>query len=64
MLCAVVEEDIAAKLFLKLETLYMMKSLTNRLYLKQNLYTLRMKKGTPIKEHIDEFNSHYGSEKY
>ena len=33
-----------------------MKSLTNRLYLKQQLYTLKMKEGTPIAKHLDEFN--------
>ncbi|KAL5833031.1 hypothetical protein ACOSQ3_016705 [Xanthoceras sorbifolium] len=36
------EEDTAAKLWLKLESLYMTKSLTNRLYLKKRLYTLQM----------------------
>ena len=36
----VVEEDMAAKLWLRLESLYMTKSLTNRLYLKKRLYTL------------------------
>ena len=32
------------------------KSLTNKLYLKQRLFTLRMKEGTPIKDHLDELN--------
>ena len=35
----------------------MTKSLTNRLLLKQRLYTLWMSEGTPIKSHIGEFNS-------
>ncbi|KAF7841267.1 Retrovirus-related Pol polyprotein from transposon TNT 1-94 [Senna tora] len=52
----VVDEKSAAGLWLKLETLYMTKSLTNRLYLKQRLYTLRMKEGTPIKDHLAELN--------
>ena len=40
VLCEIVEEDTIAKLWLKLESLYMTKSLTNRLYLKKRLYTL------------------------
>jgi hypothetical protein len=31
-------------------------SLTNRLYIKQQLYTIWMKEGTPIFDHLDEFN--------
>ena len=45
----VVDEDTAAGLWLKLESLYMTKSLTNKLYLKQRLFTLHMKESTPIK---------------
>ncbi|KAF7834702.1 Retrovirus-related Pol polyprotein from transposon TNT 1-94 [Senna tora] len=52
----VADEKSAAGLWLKLETLYMTKSFTNRLYLKQRLYTLRMKEGTPIKDHLAELN--------
>lgn len=37
-------------------SLYMTKSLTNRLYLKQRLYTLRMRKSISLKVHLDEFN--------
>ena len=36
----VAKENMATKLWLKLESLYMTKSLTNRLYLKKRLYTL------------------------
>ena len=36
----VVEEDMTTKLWLKLESLYMTKSLTNHLYLKKRLNTL------------------------
>ncbi|KAL5818745.1 hypothetical protein ACOSQ4_022587 [Xanthoceras sorbifolium] len=50
------EEDIAAKLWLKLESLYMTKSLTNWLYLKKRLYILQMQEGKSIKEHLDDFN--------
>src|SRR3954466_14298549 len=41
----------------KLEELYSRKSLTNRLYLKKRLYNLRMVEGTPLKQHLDVFNS-------
>ena len=37
--------------FLRLE------NLKNRLYLKKRLYTLRMKEGSVVKEHLDAFNS-------
>ena len=51
----VADEDTTAGLWLKLN-LYMTKSLTNKLYLKQRLFTLRMKEGIPIKDHLDELN--------
>ena len=50
------EETSAAGIWLKLEGIYMTKSLTNRLYLKQRLYTFRMREGTPVRDHLDEFN--------
>jgi hypothetical protein len=53
----VLGETTAAGLWLKLESLYMTKSLTNRLILKERLYTLRMTEGTSIKSHISEFSS-------
>ena len=52
----VTDEDTAAGLWKRLENIYMKKSLTNRLYLKQRLYTLKMKEGTLIAKHLDEFN--------
>jgi len=52
----VVNEKTTAGLWKKLENLYMKKSLTNWLYLKQRLYTLKMKEGMPICDHLDEFN--------
>ena len=53
----VADEETAATLWLKLESLYMTKSLTNKLLLKQRLFSLRMKEGMPLKEHLDELNS-------
>jgi len=36
--------------------LYMTKSLSNKLYLKKQLYGLRMKEGTSVLEHLNFFN--------
>ena len=52
----VADEDTVVSLWLKLECLYMTKSLTNKLYLNQRLFTLRMKEGTSIKDHLDKLN--------
>ena len=52
----IAEEDITAKLWLKLESLHMTKSLKNRLYLKKRLHTLQMKESMSIKDHFNEFN--------
>ncbi|GJT06725.1 hypothetical protein Tco_0841187 [Tanacetum coccineum] len=52
----VTEEMTATGVWSKLETLYMRKSLANKLYLKKKLYTFYMSAGRKISEHIDEFN--------
>lgn len=52
----IVDEDTTVGLWLKLESRYMTKSLTNRLYMKQRLYTIRMEEGAPISDHLNEFN--------
>ncbi|GKA15377.1 retrovirus-related pol polyprotein from transposon TNT 1-94 [Tanacetum coccineum] len=52
----VTRETTAARVWSKLETLYMTKSLANKLYLKKKLYTFYMPVGQTIFEHIDEFN--------
>ena len=44
---------MATGLWSRLETLYMTKSLSNKLYLKKQLYELRMKDGTPVLEHLN-----------
>ncbi|GJZ26675.1 retrovirus-related pol polyprotein from transposon TNT 1-94 [Tanacetum coccineum] len=49
-------ETTAAGVWSKLETLFMTKSLANKLYLKKKLYTISMHAGRKISEHIDEFN--------
>ncbi|KAH0765169.1 hypothetical protein KY285_001040 [Solanum tuberosum] len=53
----VIRETIAASLWLKLESLYMTKSLANKLCLKERLYTLRMSEGSSIQSHLDAYNS-------
>nr|GEZ18310.1 retrovirus-related Pol polyprotein from transposon TNT 1-94 [Tanacetum cinerariifolium] len=49
-------ETIVMGVWSKLETLYMRKSLANKLYLKKKLYTFYMPVGRKISKHIDEFN--------
>ena len=34
----------------------MMKSLSNKLFMKKQLYSLQMKEGTPILQHLNAFN--------
>lgn len=40
----------------KLDSIYMKKSLTNRLYLKKKLYTLQMEESKELKKHLDDYN--------
>ncbi|GJT30755.1 retrovirus-related pol polyprotein from transposon TNT 1-94 [Tanacetum coccineum] len=54
------KEDSATGVWLKLETLYMTKSLANKLYLKKKLFTFYMHSGKKLSEHIDEFNKLIG----
>ncbi|KAL6195183.1 hypothetical protein ACLB2K_030803 [Fragaria x ananassa] len=53
----VAEEETAAGLWLKLESLYMTKSLTNKLLLKRRLFSLRMEEGTTLRDHLDQLNT-------
>ncbi|KAK9675632.1 hypothetical protein RND81_11G020200 [Saponaria officinalis] len=53
----VAEEETAAGLWAKLESLYMTKSLTNKLLLKQRLFSLRMQEGMPLRDHLDQLNT-------
>ncbi|RVX00023.1 Retrovirus-related Pol polyprotein from transposon TNT 1-94 [Vitis vinifera] len=46
----------AAEVWLKLESLYMTKSLANRLHKKIKLYTFKMTPGMSIEDHLDHFN--------
>jgi len=51
----IMDEEMIIGLWSRLETLYMMKSLSNKLYLKQQ-YGLRMKEEKVMLEHLNFFN--------
>ena len=57
VLYEVANEETASGLWLKLEKLYMTKSICNKLFLKRRLFGLHMKEGTSLKDHLDELNS-------
>jgi hypothetical protein len=48
------DKETTARLWKKLESLYMKKSLTNHLFQKQWFYTLRMQEGMPLCDHLDD----------
>lgn len=49
----VAKEKTVAELWTKLEHLYMIKSLANRLYIKKRILTLKMAERSLLVEHID-----------
>ncbi|KAJ0105981.1 hypothetical protein Patl1_17772 [Pistacia atlantica] len=53
----ILEVKTTAEAWKKLENKYQTKSLTNRLQLKQRLYTLQMLEGSPLNSHLAEFSS-------
>jgi hypothetical protein len=52
----VMDEESPVIVCLKLKSQYMSKSLTNKLYLKQRLYGLKMAEGSNLSQHINVFN--------
>ena len=52
----VLNETSPAKLWKKSENLYMSKSLKNRLYLKKELFQLKMQASSDVTSHINKFN--------
>lgn len=52
----VADEETTTSLWLKLESLYMIKSLTKKLFLKKRLYHLHMQEGTSLRDHLDQLN--------
>jgi hypothetical protein len=56
MMYHIMDEESLAAVWLKLKSRYMSKSLTNKLYLKQRLYGLKMAEGSNLSQHINMFN--------
>jgi hypothetical protein len=52
-----VTEKTSIGLWSKLESLYMTKSMTKRIFLKRQLYSLCMKEGTKIVDHLNTCNT-------
>jgi hypothetical protein len=53
----IVGEETTTGLWNRLESMYMKKSLTNKIFLKRQLYNLRMTEGTKIVDHLNVFNT-------
>ena len=53
----VAEDEVVFSLWLRLDSLYTTKSLTNKLLLKQRLLSLRMNEGTPLIDHLAQLNT-------
>ncbi|PON85728.1 Retrovirus-related Pol polyprotein from transposon TNT 1-94 [Trema orientale] len=49
-------ETIVARIWLKLESLYMTKSLKNQIYLKVKFFGFKMEKDRSLDKNLDEFN--------
>jgi hypothetical protein len=57
VLSNIVEEKTTIGLWAKLESLYMTSNLSNKIFLKRQLYSLWMKEGTKIVDHLNFFNT-------
>ena len=53
----VADQATSVELWKNLQSLYTTKSLTNKLLLKQRLFSVRMQSGTPLQEHLEKLNS-------
>ena len=51
----VIKEKTAAAMWLKLEQLYMTKTLPSRIYLKQKFYSFKMDEGKTVDNNINDF---------
>ena len=49
------DEDTVAKVWLKLESLYMTKNLSNKIYLKEQLLGFKMDPSKTLEENLDDF---------
>lgn len=52
----VIDKDNPKSIWHKLESLYLTKNITNKLYVKKQLYILQMVKNTYLLEHLNKFN--------
>ena len=52
----ILEAKTAKEVWEKLESLYMRNNLTNKLYAKKQLYSLHIKEGSDLLEHLNTFN--------
>ena len=50
------DEETTAKVWLKLESLYMTKNLSNKIYLKEQLFGFKMDPVKSLEENLDDFN--------
>ena len=50
------EEDTTLKVWNKLEPFYMVKALSNKIYLKEQLFGFKMDPSKSLEEYLDEFN--------
>ena len=55
MLRQVNDEDTAAKIWIKLESLYMTKSLSRKIYLKEQLFGFKMDQSKSLDDNLDDF---------
>jgi hypothetical protein len=53
----ITREETTIGLWNILESLYMQMSLTNKIFLKRQLYNLQMKEGVKIVDHLNVFNT-------
>ena len=56
MMYHVMDEESPTTIWLKLESRYMLKSLTKKVLLKKKLYDLKMVEGSTLHQHINVFN--------
>ena len=56
VLLNIAEEDSTTGLWVKLESMFMIESLINKIFLKRKLYTMRMTDGSKIHDHLNTFN--------
>ena len=56
VLLNIYEEKTSHSLWKKLEDIYQVKSLVNKIYLRKKLYSLKMDEGSTMENHLNAFN--------